>query len=218
MEFEKRLVLLHGHQEINVLTPTKLNQDVTVTTDGYGNYFIQSNGTGYAYLSELFAHGISLQKNEILYLPLAFSHTSAYADNFPGLKENHYSGLVLFNYCTAQFSAKEILTSIKTKIYHQEVVSRTCEFSHEYVNRWKTRHRTTVKESGAFVIISTNSDGFTSFAQSCGILAEYGDDTQYNKYPPHSHHDWDENTSKSLGIILYYWQAPENDIIKNIEP
>ena len=48
-------------------------------------------------------------------------------------------------------------------------------------------------------------------AQSCADLSEYGDDLQYNKYPPHHHHDWDENTAKSLGITFYYWHDETHD-------
>jgi hypothetical protein len=136
----------------------------------------------------------------------------AYINDFSELNENHYSGLILINYCTAQFSSKDIISSIKAKIFQKESISRTCEFSREYVDRWKTQHRTTVKESGTLVIIRTNADGFTSFAQSCANLAEYGDDIQYNECSPHMHHDWDENTSNSLGITLYYWQSPEKSL------
>lgn len=211
MELVKRLVLLHGRQEISILTPNRLNYDITVATEK-GYCFMISNGSGYAYLSEFFALGISLQKDEVLYLPLEFRNMAAYVNDFSELNEKHYSGLILFNYCTAQFSAKEIISAIKAKIYRKELISRACDFSAEYTDRWKTIHRTTVKESGAFIIISTNADGFTSFAQSCAKLAEYGDDVQYNEYPPHMHHDHNENTFKSLGITLYYWQPPENPV------
>jgi hypothetical protein len=200
--------MLHGGKKISLLTPIKLNINITITDDGKGYYYMISNGTGYSFLTEVFALGISLQKNEILYLPFEFSNMNSYETDFPN-KEKHYSGLILINYCTTQIAAKDIICSIKTKTYQNESIAKTCEFSSEPINRWKTRHRTTVKAIGSFIIISTNADGFSSFAQSCSNLAEYGDDSKNNEFPPHMHHDWDENTSKSLGITLYYWQSPE---------
>jgi hypothetical protein len=62
MNLIKRRIMLHGQQEINILTPSRLNTDITITTDGKGYYFMMSNGTGYGYLSDFFALGISLKK------------------------------------------------------------------------------------------------------------------------------------------------------------
>lgn len=163
-----------------------------------------SNGTGYALLSELFASAISLENNELIHLPLPFEYLETYKKDFPEL-ENHCSGIVVFNYCTTRIDGRNISAALKSKAIKEAIITRNSQFSDDFPDRWKTHHRLTVKKKGSLLIMSGNSDIFTSLAQSCASLAEYGDDADYNKYPPHRHHDWDENTAKSVGITLYYW-------------
>lgn len=208
LDLMKKSVMLHGGKRIALLTPNQLNKSITIFDDGKGYYVMLSNGTGYSFLSEIFALGISLQNNELIYLPFESRNNNAYG-NYCLNEEKHYSGLILFNYCTAQFTAKEIMCSIKTKTYQRELITKTCEFSSELIDKWKIRHKTTIKARGSLIIISTNANGFTSLAQSCSDLAEYGDDTKNNEFTPHIHLDCNENTYKSLEITLDYWQSAE---------
>ncbi|MDD2268463.1 MAG: hypothetical protein PHY15_02800 [Eubacteriales bacterium] len=205
MKLEKSNIVFHGQREIKILSPCFLNPDTTLATNGLGYYYIISNGTGYSVLAELFSLGISLSKDEIIYLPFEFKHTNYYKCDFD---EQQYKGLILANYCTSQFKAKEIVAAVEQKPYKRESIELSPELPQEDVDFWKVRHRTTVAKHGRHIIISTNGDGFASFAMSCINLSEYGDDVKYNDFPPHMHHDWYQSTSKSLGITLYYWQSP----------
>ncbi|MDF2587640.1 MAG: hypothetical protein K0S41_1481 [Anaerocolumna sp.] len=59
--------------------------------------------------------------------------------------------------------------------------------------------------------ISTNRDGFSSL--SCGAynLIQYGD-VYIEDSLPHMHYDWNENTSTSVGVTLFYWNGKINVI------
>lgn len=204
MKLSRKTVCLHGNRNIYVLTPKNISDKITATDDQKGYFYLMSNGTGYALLSKIFALAISLGENELIYLPLEFAYQKAYEKDFSAF-ENHYTGVVIFNYCTTQIDGKDILTVLNNKPIKMETISRDKLLSDEFPDRWKTRHRLTVKGKGKLLIMSGNGDIFTSMAQSCENLAEYGDDVEFNKSPPHMHHDWDENTAKSVGITFYYW-------------
>lgn len=207
MKLSRKKILLHGGREVYILTPETVNNAITATE--YKDIFlILTNGTGYTLLSELFALAISLDFNEIIYLPLNFSYMKIYERDFPE-KENHCSGIVLFNYCATQINGKDISTALKNKAAEKEFIERETPFSYNYSDRWKIRRKLTVKKRGPLMIISGNGDVFASMAQSAADLAEYGDNAEYNEYPPHFNHNWDEKTSKSPGIILYYWHHNE---------
>jgi len=204
----RKTVHLHGGRDIYILTPETIGREITAIDDKKGYFYLMSNGTGYTLLLKLFALAISLRNNELIHFPLDFAYQNAYEKDFPEL-ENHYAGIVLFNYCKTQIDGKDILFALKSKPAKTELINRDTLFFDEFPDRWKTRHRLTVKNRGKLLIMSGNGDIFTSMAQSCANLAEYGDDAEYNKHPPHMHHDWDENTAKSVGITMYYWHHNE---------
>ena len=212
MEFIRKTVCLYDGREINILTPTRNSREITATDNQKGYFYLMSNGTGYALLTKIFALAISLGGNELIHLPLDFAYREAYEKDFSEL-ENHYIGIVLFNYCTTQLDGKDILNVLKSKSVKTDIINRDTLFSDGSPDRWKTRHRLTVKKRGKLLILSGNGDIFTSMAQSCKNLAEYGDDVEFNKYPPHMHHDWDENTAKSVDITFYYWHHNEGGAI-----
>jgi hypothetical protein len=206
MNLIKRQTLLPGGRKVNILLPETVCPDITVTDDSKGYCYLISNGTGYVTLTDIFALATSLENNEIIYYPLDFAHIDAYKHHFSEL-ENHYKGIVIFNFNTTKINAKDISTVLKTKIYKEEKLIRQTVFSEEYPNRWNTRRKLTVKSAGELLIISGEREVFTSMAQSCANLSKYGDDATYNQYPAHEHHDWDENTAKSIGITFYYWHS-----------
>lgn len=206
MKLVRKTVCLYAGREIHILTPKITCDKITATDDKCGYYYIFSNGTGYSLLANVFAAAISLENNELIYFPLNFAYRDAYEWDFPEL-DHHYSGIVLFNYCTAQIDGKDICTTLKCNTARKEPVTRSTNFSLEFPDPWKTRHRLTVKEHGKFLIISGNRHIFTLLAQSCKNLSQYGDNMAYNDW--HLHHDWGENTAKSLGITLHYWHHSE---------
>lgn len=204
MKFNRKTICLPGKRLVYLLTPEEKSDEMIVTDDKGGNYYIISNGTGYALLSKLFALAISLENHEIAYLPLRFGYSEAFGEYFPGL-ENHCTGIAVFNYCTTQMGGQDISTALKCEPAKEEAITRDTSFSKEFPDDWKTRHRLTVKKHGDTLIMSGNRDVFTMLAQSVECLSEYGDDQKNNEIRAHRHHDWDENTAKSVGITFYYW-------------
>lgn len=209
MNLQRKTIYLPGKRQVYLLVPDTISDGITATDDNKGYHYILSNGNGYSLLTKFFASAITLEDNEIAYLPLQFRYKKAYEKSFPEL-ENHCSGIVIFNYTTTQISTKDITAVLKSKPVKEEPVFRTEDFSSEFPDHWKTQRRLTVKKHGRTLIISGNKDIFTSLAQSSDRLADYGDDAQFNDFPPHMHHDWDENTAHSVGITLYYWHHGED--------
>lgn len=190
-----------------ILTPESACEFITAT-EIQNDYYIFSNSTGYTVLRDVISSACILQKNEIIYMPLNFRYMDEYQTDFIE-PETHFKSLIFMNYSMSQFSTKEILTAIRTKQYKTDSVTREYSFSKDWVDNWKTNKRLTVKPSGKNLIFSANRDVFTSMAQSCDGLSAYGDYEKYNQSPPHMHHDWGENTSKSVGITFYYWTPPQ---------
>ncbi len=208
MNMIKRQVFLTGEHEVNILIPEKTCCGITAT-DNRGYYYLLSNGTGYSFFTDVFALAASLGKDELIYIPLEFMSADSYKNVFPG--ENHYQGLVIFNYITTKVKSKDIVGALKTKIFKEERLIRQTYYSEDYPNHWETRRRLTVKKIGKLLILSGEKLVFTSMAHDCAKLSEYGDNAKYNKYPPHMHYDEDENTAKSVGITFYYWHNGGND-------
>jgi len=202
----KREVLLPGAREVKILRPETICHDIVVADGDEGYLLLMSNGTGYSKLIDIFALATSLESNEIIHYPLEFAHSDAYKYAFPTLK-NHYRDIALFNFNTTQINAKDLSTALKTKVYREIRLTRQIVLSEKHPDRWKTEHKLTVKSMGQLLIISGERDVFTAMAQSCADLSEFGDYIKYNNDPPHQHHDLDENTAKSVGIIFYYWHS-----------
>lgn len=124
----------------------------------------------------------ALEDNEIIYLSMDFQYQNEYQKDFS--TENHFISLIFRNYYTCQ---------LKTE---------------DYIEKWRSRRRLTVRTAGKRLILSANHDVFTNMARSCYNLSEIADGQDMNNLPPHMHHDWDENTIKSVGITFYYWTPP----------
>lgn len=206
MKFKTDTVFLHGGRKSHILKPLNVNHDIIMVNDGKGFYYMIGNGSGYSFLSEVFYAAMTLNENEFIYLKFDFHHENAY--NFWGI-ERRYVGIILFNYCTTQIKSKDILLSLRANVVESKTIEKSVQPVREYIDRWATNKRLTVKEHSSQIIISTNKDGFEDLTISCLRLAEYGNDIEYNDYPPHMHHDWTQNTSKSPGITLQYWQDDE---------
>jgi len=205
MKIIKRKVMLPGNREVNILLPEEVCPEITAL-EYLGDCYIFSNGTGYSAMTAIFALATSLEINELIYYPLNFKHMDAFI--IEDVDENHYKGIVIQNYIVSQLDAKDISAALKIKTYKEEKLIRSDSYSDEFRERWETRRKLTVKTAGQLLILSSEKEVFTSMAQSCAVLAEYGDDNDIDlkKYTPHQHHDWKENTSKSKGITFYYWQ------------
>lgn len=204
MKFFKRTVKLHRNKSIYILIPKEVcNSIIATNTRGY--HIILSNGTGYSSLSEIFKICFKLRENEILFYKFNFLYNDDFLNRF-GDKENYYSGFVASNYCSSRFSTKNIIKAINTSYYKTDEIEINDKRQPQFIDHWKTKNRLNVKAHGKLLFFSTNSDGYMTLANSYDILAEYGDDIQFNDYSPHQHHDWEENTAKSIGITFYYWQ------------
>lgn len=211
MKFEKRTVKLHGSRTIYILIPESGCDSITATDDRLGNYYTFANSTGYVLLTELFSIAAELNQDELIYLPLDFAYMDGYKTYFTGMPEFHYTSIVVMNYNRLQISTKDLKVALGIKAYACDQTERGIHLQAEYIERWKTRRRLTVKTHGKVLIISTNGDSFIDMAHSCDSLTGYNDDAKYNQYPAHMHHDRDENTAKSLGITFYYWQCPSQE-------
>lgn len=210
MNWNKKKMLLPQNRIYHLLTPMTIRNDITARDDKKGTYFLLSNGTGYSDLSKVFRTAGMLKKDELIFYPFNFSYNVGLANYFVNTSK-HYTGIVLFNYCTTQTSAKDILSILKTKSVSEETIGIKSPNNDEYPEHWETRRRLTVKKSGSLLILSGNKDIFTMLAYSCSYLSEYGDDAKYNYRAPHRHHDMDENTAKSIGITFYYWHHGEQN-------
>ncbi|SHO52525.1 hypothetical protein [Anaerocolumna xylanovorans] len=202
MELIKRRITVHGGKEVYVLTPGNVSKSITAGHDNKGFVLTWGNGSGYQFLAECFSAAADLQKNEILYLPVRYQASEEFIESFGGCEYNY--NIVCTNYCETRISPKDIEEILKIKIWTEELIIRRSDIHTEYIDRWKTNKRLTVKIHKKNMYISTNRDGFHSL--SCGAcnLTEYGDE-YIEDYLPHMHYDWNENTSVSVGVTLYYW-------------
>jgi len=172
MLIDKKTVTIHGGREIHLLTPCKIDYNITAGHNNKGFVIILGNGSGF----KEFISDFSFNSN-----------------------------IYLVNYCETQISPKDINKIANIKIFSNETIERSLDIKEEYIDSWKTNRRLTVKNHKKNMVISTNRDGFINLADGAKHLSDYGDDIEYNDYPPHFHYDWGENTSKSDGVILYYW-------------
>ena len=111
MNLIKRQILLPRKREVNILFPESICPAITATHDGTGHCFLISNGTGYALLTDIFALATSLEKNELIYCPLAFAYMDAYMRDFPD-PEYLYKGIVIFNFNSIRIRVKDIIRTI----------------------------------------------------------------------------------------------------------
>jgi regulator of sigma D len=198
----RKKITIHGGNELFILKPCDISKSVTAGHDNKGFVLIWGNGSGYQFLAECFSIAASLQKNEILYIPIRYCPSDDFKETFNGFEYNY--NIVCVNYCETQISLKDIEEILKIKIYTEETIILMPDVNTEYIDRWKTNRRLTVKIHRTNMYISTNRDGFHSLSRGACNLTEYGDEF-INDYLPHMHYDWHENTSTSVGITLYYW-------------
>lgn len=105
-------------------------------------------------------------------------------------------------------SPKEIEDILRIKVWTEEIIKRNPKMNTEFIDRWKTNKRLTVKIHKKNMYISTNNDGFQSLSHGAYNLTEYGDE-YIEDYLPHMHYDWGDNTAASVGVTLYYWHDKE---------
>jgi hypothetical protein len=207
LNFIRKTALLHAGKEAHIITPMQTSPYITAS-EFKGHYFVFSNSIGYAVLRDIMIAACVLEDNEIIHLSMDFEYQNEYRKDFSE-PENHFTSLIFRNYCACRLKTKDIVAAIKTPTTsRQETVTRFFPLTEDYIENWKSRRRLTVKAVGNSLILSSNRDVFTSMAQSCKSMSELEDDEDMNNSPPHMHHDWDENTAKSVGITFYYWTPP----------
>jgi len=94
---------------------------------------------------------------------------------------------------------------LKATSVESQVTENNVKPVREYLELWVVNRRQTVKEHSGKIIISGNRDAVEALTISCLNLTKSGNDPELNQW--HIHHDWKENTSKSLGITLCYWHS-----------
>lgn len=203
MNIVRNTITIHGGIEVYVLIPQETSEDITAGHDNKGFVVILGNGSGYSFLAKCFSIASELQKNEILYLPVRFKGSHEFEERFSSFDYN--LNIILTNYCNTQISIKDIEKVLHVKIFKQEIISRIPNINKKYIESWKTDRRLTIRIHKRNLYISSNKDVFSSLACAASNLSEYGDDVEYNDFSPHSHFDWQENTSNSVGVTLYYW-------------
>jgi len=210
LDFTQRTVRLHGGVKVSMLIPKQQCNSITAAMDTISGirYFI-ANGSGFTYLSQMFSLCKTLGKNEFICLPLSYVFHEAYDKEFPN--ERRVSRITLSNYCTTQLDIRDRLTAMKTSVYRETVVTRSGEVSGRDTSSWKRRRRVTAKQHSGTLFISANKDLFQDMELSCERLAEYGNHTEENQYPPHCHYDMEENTSKSPGFRLIYFHYEDKN-------
>jgi hypothetical protein len=198
----RKKITVHGGNEVFILTPCDISKSLTAGHNNKGFALTWGNGSGYQFLAECFSIAAGLQRNEILYLPIRYGASDEFKETFNEFAYNY--NIVCINYCETQISSKDIEVILKIKTYTEEIIIRKPSVNNEFIDRWKTNRRLTVKIHGKNICISTNRDGFQSLSYGACNLTEYGDE-YINDCLPHMHYDWNENTSTSVGITLYYW-------------
>ncbi len=204
MEFTRRTITLHGGRELYILSPNTAICGIASGHDHKGNALIWGNGTGYQFLSQCFAISAELKNNEILYIPIRFEAVEQLRQAFGDCVYN--LNIICTNYCDTQISPKDIERALGVKTFEERTIHRSAVVSKDYVESWKTERRLTVKTHKKNMCITTNRDVFSALARGAQKMQAYGDD-YHNDFSPHTHFDWDENTSVSLGVTLYYWSA-----------
>ncbi len=202
MKLIKKTISIHGGREIPVLAPLAPNSNITSGHDHKGDIMIWGNGSGYQYLAECFSIASELNKDEILYVPSQFKAGHKFVQTFDNCDYN--LSIVCTNYCEIQISPKDIDKILRAKVYTEQIIYRSPTTRKEFIERWKTDRRLTVKIYKRGLYISTNKDGFSSLSFGACNIAEYGDN-YYEDFLPHAHYDWNENTSASVGVTLYHW-------------
>jgi len=136
-------------------------------------------------------------------VPLAFAH----GDVLQGCNYTYLSGFVCMNYCAARFSVKEIAAALKAKSMQKQRVERETEkpyadWEWHREKPWLLNRNLTVRSHSNTLYISTNGTQFQSIALACKGIADSGEAPDSWA---HEHFDWEENTSKSVGLDLRYW-------------
>jgi len=203
MKLIRNTITMHGGKEVYILIPQEINENITAGHDNKGFVVILGNGSGYSFLAECFAIASELQKNEILYLPVRFKGCPEFEKRFSSFAYN--LTIIFTNYCSTQISIKNIEKVLQVKVLKNETTTRAANINKENIERWKTERRLTVKIHKNNLYIASNRDGFSSLAYGAFKMSKYGDDVEYNDYQPHYHYDWQENTSTSNGVTLFYW-------------
>jgi hypothetical protein len=197
----KRSVIIHGGKEVFVLIPLDINEIVIAGHDNLGSVLIWGNDSGYRFLAECFSISAELLNNEILYLPLKQNTSKGFNERFHECEYNY--SIICTNYCETQLSPKEIEAILKIKVWTEEIINRTPKINTEYIDHWKAKRRLTVKIHKKNMYISTNRHGYHSLTCGANDLMEYEGKT-IEDFIPHRHFDWEENTSTSVGVTLYY--------------
>lgn len=204
MQLERKTVKMHGDKEIHILTPCIIDENLVACHDNKGFEVILGNGTVFNNLKMMFHLAIDLEENEILCCPVS-SGVKKYESPFDEF--SFYKNIYLMNYCRTQVSIKEINRVENSKIYQNKKITRVPISKTSNIEFWKSDRKLTVKKSNNNLYISTNRDGFTNLSNGAKYMGKYGDDITFNDDPPHTHFDWKENTSKSIGLTMYYWQT-----------
>lgn len=202
MKFNKRTYTLHGGVKQHILVPRKSFNNIVAAHDNKGFEVAVCNGSGYEILNKIFILAAKLKDNEMIYLP-TIAGINEYKKRFDNF--TFYYGIYLTNYCTNRISPKEIAKTRSLKVYNEKVINTSINDTEKFIDHWKVNNRLTVKKYKKDMFISTNGDGFQDLANGARRMSKYGDDIECNDYSPHCHYDWSENTSKSVGITLYYW-------------
>ncbi|MEL7658970.1 MAG: hypothetical protein AAGU75_24020, partial [Bacillota bacterium] len=203
MRLIRRAVTAHGGRIFYVLIPVSVDSNIAAGYDQKGYVIIWGNGSGYQFLAECFSIAAELKENEILYIPSIFKPGAAFKELFSNCE--HGLDIVCVNYCELQISPKDIDKLMRINVYTEQVTTRTPTINNDFIERWKTDRRPTVKLSKQNLCITTNRDGYRSLACGADSLSQYGDDFDDDGFLPHVHYDWSENTSVSVGVNLYHW-------------
>lgn len=201
MQLIKKTITVHGGREVYILTPVTVHPAITSGHNNIDYVMIWGNGSGYQFLAECFQISAQLNKNEILYLPIHFKANENFKETFSDCDYNF--NIICTNYCEIQIAPKDIEKILQVKVYSEQIINRSPTINTEFIYRWKTYRRLTVKIHKRNMYFTTNKYGFSSLARGAFHLTKYGNN--YYDFLPHEHFDWDENTSSSTGVTLYHW-------------
>lgn len=202
MQFIIKTYTLHGGLIRHILTPVEIYNNIVAAHDNKGLEVTFGNGSGYSVLHDIFLIAADLKENEIIYIPTKFGvnkYKKAF-DNF-----SFYDGIFFANYCATQSTLKQISSLKQMRYYDKKIENREAIGAVRHIEHWKTKNILTVKRFKKDIYITTNADGFHYLAYGAKSMVEYGDDEFYNECSSHCHYDWKENTSKSIGITMFYW-------------
>ena len=209
MKFIVKKVKIYSNEELNIYIPLKVPNKLTAIDPIVQDIAILGNSVAYEFLKNMFSLAMSLDLNEIIYIPTKQLKINEYREIWKyGIFD---LDIVLVNYHGTQLKAKEIFKAITNNNYsHSFKEISLHNYEKNYPERWLIDRKLTTKRFKDTLIISTNRDVFLKFIHDTDWFIGMEDDEEYN-FDYHYHEDL-IGTSKDNGFNFLYYHKKDNSL------